>query len=298
METNCPSLLTFSVHCIQEYKPKHTPRYFKHHTFCWKHLQATQSTYVYLPKNRRRQRNKIHNRTARSELTLKNPVQPHITFHSGVGFVQSHTFKQNCVAKDLELKILSVKRTVLYGPMQLFVIGFPGNKFKGEIVPAINEAKEKRIIRMIDYLFISKDKDGKIVSSKGTDLGRKEIKELDSVLGSLLGLGMAGIEGAKVGALAGEEFGEHDLGISEEDMRDIVGYIPKNTSVLVMIVEHLWAKKIKQTLVNANGLMIAQGMITPELMVMIGMGLRDEDNDDLRPSQTEQPNLGLKSVLQ
>jgi uncharacterized membrane protein len=192
---------------------------------------------------------------------------------------------------------LSVKRTILYGPMQLFVIGFPGNEFKGEIIPAINEAKEKGIIRMIDYLFVSKDKDGNMVSSKGTDLGRKEIKAFDSVLGALLGLGMAGIEGAKMGSIAGEEFGEHDLGITEEDMRDIVGYIPKSTSVLVMIVEHLWAKKIKQTLVNANGLMIAQGMITPELMVKIGMGLRDEKNDDFSKSHTNTPNLGIKSIL-
>ena len=181
--------------------------------------------------------------------------------------------------------------------MQIFVIGFPGNEFKGEITPAINEAKEKGIIRMIDYLFISKDKDGNMAARKGTDLGRKEIKEFDSVLGTLLGLGMAGIEGSKVGALAGEEFGEHDIGITEKDMRDIVGYIPNNTSVMVMLVEHLWAKKIKQTLVNANGLMIAQGMITPELMVRIGMGLRDENNDNLSQSQTNTPNLGIKSIL-
>ena len=97
------------------------------------------------------------------------------------------------------------------------------------------------------------------------------------MLGTLLGLGMAGIEGSKAGSIAGEEFGEHGIGITEKDMKDIVGYIPKNSSVMVMLVEHLWAKKIKQTLVNANGLMIAQGMITPELMVRIGMGLRDEN---------------------
>ena len=58
--------------------------------------------------------------------------------------------------------------------MQIFVIGFPGNEFKGEITPAINEAKEKGIIRMIDYLFISKDKDGNMVARKGTDLGQRD----------------------------------------------------------------------------------------------------------------------------
>jgi uncharacterized membrane protein len=66
----------------------------------------------------------------------------------------------------------------MYGPMQLFVIGFPGNKFSGEIVSAINDARDTDLIRMIDYTFISKDQNGKISSVKGTDLGRKEINSL------------------------------------------------------------------------------------------------------------------------
>ncbi len=156
------------------------------------------------------------------------------------------------------------------------MIGFSGNEFKGEIVPAINEAREKGIIRMIDYLFVMKNDKGDIISTKDSDLGRKAIKEFDSALGALLGLGMAGIEGAKAGALAGAEYGEHDLGINEKDLQNIVGYIPKNSSALLMIVEHIWAKKIKQSLVNANGIMIAQGTITPELLVKIGAGLRDD----------------------
>jgi uncharacterized membrane protein len=155
------------------------------------------------------------------------------------------------------------------------VIGFPENAFKGEIVPAINEAKEKGIIRMIDYLFVMKNERGDVISHKDSDLGRNEIREFDSALGALLGLGMAGVEGAKAGALAGAEYGEHDIGITEKDLQNIVGYIPKNSSALLMIVEHIWAKKIKQSLVNANGVMIAQGMITPELVVKIGAGLRD-----------------------
>jgi hypothetical protein len=78
--------------------------------------------------------------------------------------------------------------------MQIFVIGFPRNEFKREISPAINKAKEKGIIRMIDYRFTSKDKDGNMIARKSTDLGRKEIKDFDSVLGALSGLGMAGTE--------------------------------------------------------------------------------------------------------
>ncbi len=170
--------------------------------------------------------------------------------------------------------VMSGQRTVMYGPMQLFVIGFPGNKFSGEILPAINDARDTDLIRMIDYLFIFKDKNGRVSSVKGTDLGKKEVKQLDSVLGALIGLGAGGIKGAKAGAEEGARFGERDMGLSKKDIREIAENFPINSSALLMIVEHLWAKGIKQALVNSGGIMLAQGMVTPEVVAEIGMALR------------------------
>lgn len=166
------------------------------------------------------------------------------------------------------------QRTVLYGPIQLFVIGFPGNQFKGEIIPAINEARENGIIRMIDYVFLMKDTGGNITAVQGTDLGRKEIKFFDSMLGALIGYGAAGAEGAELGAKVGAEYAEMNLGLTEEDIRKAAKQIPNNSSSLLMIVENLWAKKIKQALVNTGGVMVAQGTLTPELMVRIGESIQ------------------------
>jgi hypothetical protein len=42
-----------------------------------------------------------------------------------------------------------------------------------------------------------------------------------------------------------------------------------------MIVEHLWAKKIKEALVDADGVMLAQGMLTPEIVMDIGAALAE-----------------------
>jgi uncharacterized membrane protein len=94
------------------------------------------------------------------------------------------------------------------------------------------------------------------------------------VLGALIGLGVAGIEGAKIGAEEGARFGEHDMGMSKENIREIADNLPNNSSALLMLVEHLWAKGIKQALVNSGGIMIAQGMVTPEVMIEIGKALR------------------------
>ncbi len=171
--------------------------------------------------------------------------------------------------------VMSSQKSVMYGPMQLFVMGFPGNQFRGEIVPALNEARDKGIIRMIDYVFVMKDEQGNIDWAKGTDLGRKEIKQLDSVIGELLGLGAAGPKGAKTGAEAGAKFAENDRGLSRKEIERIADEIPNNSSALLMIVEHLWAKKIKEALVDADGIMLAQGMLTPEIVMDIGAALAE-----------------------
>jgi Family of unknown function (DUF6325) len=46
------------------------------------------------------------------------------------------------------------------GPVEYVVIGFPGNRFKGEIVPALAELVDNDVVRIIDVVFIKKDASG------------------------------------------------------------------------------------------------------------------------------------------
>jgi uncharacterized membrane protein len=169
--------------------------------------------------------------------------------------------------------------TVMYGPIQMFVIGFPGNKFSGEILPAIDAAKKKGVIRLIDYLFITKDKNGKMTSIEGTDLGKDEVIELGTAIGALFGLGRGGIEGAKVGAQAGAELAaDGSFGYSIDDILDLgADKIPNNSSALIMLVEHLWAKDIKEALRNSDAVLISQGLLQPEAIVLMGAALAEAE---------------------
>jgi uncharacterized membrane protein len=167
--------------------------------------------------------------------------------------------------------------TVMYGPIQMFVIGFPGNKFSGEILPALNDAKKKGVIRLIDYLFVTKDGKGNITSIEGTDLGKDEVIKLGAAVGALLGLGAGGIEGAKAGAEAGAELAaDGSFGYSIDDILNLgADKIPNNSSALIMLVEHLWAKGIKEALRNSNGVLISQGLLQPEAIIMMGAALAE-----------------------
>ena len=53
------------------------------------------------------------------------------------------------------------------GPVDVVIIGFPGNKFTGQIAPALMELVESGTIRVIDLLFVMKDEDGVVTTHRG-----------------------------------------------------------------------------------------------------------------------------------
>ena len=49
-----------------------------------------------------------------------------------------------------------------YGPIDFIALQFPGNRFRGEILPDMLELVDKKIIRIIDLVVILKDHDGHV----------------------------------------------------------------------------------------------------------------------------------------
>jgi uncharacterized membrane protein len=127
------------------------------------------------------------------------------------------------------------------GPLDYIVVGFPGNQFKGEIAPAINEARAKGIIRIVDLVFVMKDKDGATTTL--------EIKDLPDEVNE---------------AFAG--FSEEVDGLfTAEDIDTLTEELPPDNSALIVLFENTWAIKIKEALINAKGVLITQGRIPQEL---------------------------------
>ncbi len=160
---------------------------------------------------------------------------------------------------------------VMYGPMQLMVVGFPGNEFSGEIVPALDDARSKGLIRLIDYIFVSKDEEGNLLEIEGTDLGKAEVEKLGAIVGDLCGLGAEEEEDEEEAdsESGGEIEIEMTYGLSEEDIDEIVDSLPNDSSALIAIIEHLWAKDLKQAVIDSNGIVLIQGMLAPEIVVGI-----------------------------
>lgn len=144
---------------------------------------------------------------------------------------------------------------VMYGPMQLLVIVFENPDFHGQIRRELESVMEKGMIRLIDLLFIWKDENGNIVSLEATQLDEE-------------GVG----EGAKAGVLAAAQ---ENYGITDEDIMEITEAIPEKTAAAIFIIEHLWAKSLKKATRDAGGVLVSQGMLTPELLTVVGEELAE-----------------------
>ena len=48
------------------------------------------------------------------------------------------------------------------GPVEYLIVAFPGNRFRGEIAPALADLVDAGTIRIIDVAFVGKDEDGDV----------------------------------------------------------------------------------------------------------------------------------------
>jgi hypothetical protein len=128
------------------------------------------------------------------------------------------------------------------GPVEYIALGFPGNKFSGEIIPAIKELEDSGTIRVLDLVIITKDADGNVAAVELAD-SSPETQATFAVLGvqnkNLLG---------------------------EEDFEDIGAALDPDSTAALMIWENVWAAKFAEALRNADGVLVANGRIPAALV--------------------------------
>lgn len=164
----------------------------------------------------------------------------------------------------------------VYGPLQLLVIVFDNPNSHGQIQRELESVMNRGMIRFIDLLFIWKDEKGKIRSMETTDLDKEEKMRFGAFAGGLIGYGAGGEEGAREGEEAGTlAAARENYGITEEDILEIAEAVPEGTAAAVLIIEYLWAKKLKEAVRDGGGILVSQGMLKPESLVPVGEELAE-----------------------
>ena len=155
------------------------------------------------------------------------------------------------------------------GPIQMISLAFPGNQFKGEILPELERLKVDGIVRIVDLLLVRKDSLGDVMVTTASDLDWEEAVSFGSYVGALAGFAAAGPEGIERGAMAGAaELADGHL-FDEGDVFRITQALPKNMSAALVLLEHLWAKPLLDAVDRAGGLELSNDWIRPEQIVSV-----------------------------
>ena len=121
-----------------------------------------------------------------------------------------------------------------YGPVDFLALEFKNDRLKGEIMPALLELVQNKIVRVIDLVVIRKHADG-----------HHEALELQQLAPDLLGV---------FNPLNVEISGM----IQAEDIEMIAGQMENNTTAAALLFENLWSVKFREAVLRANGRLITQ----------------------------------------
>jgi hypothetical protein len=131
----------------------------------------------------------------------------------------------------------------MLGPIEVLVIGFPGNEFTGGILPELEKLVEAETITVVDALFITKDENGEV-----------DFLEFDQI-----------DENEDVAAL-GKFIGDRLEMLSDEDAEAFADALEPGSSAAALVFEHTWFKPLRNELLDSGGILIAD-MRIPGLVV-------------------------------
>lgn len=126
------------------------------------------------------------------------------------------------------------------GPIEYFVVAFPDGNMSDEIAPELADLVDKKVIRILDVVFITKDTSG--------DVAVREFDELENLVG------FAEID-AEVGGLIGPD-----------DIDFVAGELDPGSAAAVLLVEDLWAAPLASALDRSGGVLMEGARIPQDLL--------------------------------
>lgn len=129
----------------------------------------------------------------------------------------------------------------MLGPVDYIAVGFEGNNFDGSFIYELSKAVDSGAIRVVDLLFVIKDKEGNVSMAEIEDQ-HEELKEVAKLVGHK---------------------GDMPL-LTETDVRKLGKKMENDTSAGLLVIEHLWAKGLKQALIDNGAVVLDEGRIHPD----------------------------------
>ena len=129
-----------------------------------------------------------------------------------------------------------------YGPVDFLALEFETDQLKGEILPALLELVQNKIIRVIDLVVIQKYADGTHQALEMEQLAPDLLTLFDPLEMEISGI------------------------VQVEDIANIAEAMVNDSTAAVLLVENLWAIKFGEAVVRANGRLLMHERIPFEVV--------------------------------
>jgi uncharacterized membrane protein len=153
----------------------------------------------------------------------------------------------------------------------MLVLGFAEPNFTGKIAAELDRLRQLEFIKIVDALVVNKDEDGNVVALQVSDLSPDEATEMGEIVGALIGFGYGTEEAVEAGAEAGAEAMEDGHLIPDEDAWYVADAIPNGTAAAIILIEHMWAIPLRNSIVEAGGIALADEWIHPKDLIAVGV---------------------------
>jgi uncharacterized protein DUF6325 len=130
------------------------------------------------------------------------------------------------------------------GPVDYLVVEFPGHRVvSGEGLSMLLDLVDRRVIRILDLVFIGKESDGTVIRLDADDIARNGHP----------GLGV--FDGASSGLL------------DQEDIDAVAAIIQADSAAALLVYENTWAAPLAMHLSRSGGQLVANGRIPIQALV-------------------------------
>ena len=171
------------------------------------------------------------------------------------------------------------------GPVQLIAFGFPPNaKYEGKILKELERLDSIKTIRLLDLLFIKKDEetDDLLVVSI-------EEEEMGAIVGAIMGFKF---DGEQIKQRKSEiDSDNRAFGLTQESIEKIGQSLEPGMAAGVILIEHVWAKELKQAIRDTGGVPIVEGFLTQEVIATVANELEaittELDEQEIKESKAK-----------
>jgi hypothetical protein len=130
------------------------------------------------------------------------------------------------------------------GPVDWLVVEFPGTDYgKGRVAPYLQDLVDRGLVRVLDLVFLRKNKDGTLEMGEISNLDQSELGELRASEAELA------------------------MVLSEQDVVDLAETIEPGNSAVVLVWENLWAAPFGSAVRHAGGQLVASGRIPTQAVL-------------------------------